>query len=229
MFPDELPPQGWRDDPVSEEAALGWGRAIERLVAMPMALADDNVPYPSPIDLSGEARELWIDWFNRQSREVMAAEHTRLAGMLSKARSTCARLALIIASLRWATRESATEQLAGVEREDVEAAITLVDYLKSTYERADFLIYQGAGTPECRAILSWLRRHQPTEFRLADMKDTLRKALKDSSATNAAIESLVHANAIRLRPEESIPGKRGRKSSLLYEVNPAVWATPRID
>jgi hypothetical protein len=221
-FPEEFPRQHWTDQDLSEQAARDWAAAIDRLQRTPMGIGNDGRDGPRLVDLSPEAKQAWVAWFNDHGDE-MEEVGDRHAGAWSKMRAHAARFALILSRLQFVCNngEKSPELFPDpIWIEDIENAIKLVAYFKSHLIRVAHRMTGGVGDPDASRIVSWIRRKRLTEFREADVAADLRRFRKDAVALAAALQYLVDAGVIRLRPEVHDPSHRGPKPTPMYDVNP---------
>jgi len=225
-YPDVFPPQRWTEQDVSPEAERDWSTVIERLHAVEMQ-PDGQRLAPWPADLTPDAKARFVRWFDEHGRAMDDAEQSDgRQGAMSKAKAMLARWALILSRLRLACDPCRAlqdhEGVPPVELADVEGAIRLAGYFESHRARAVGRMRKGRKEDDSKALLDFLRRNRRTEFREAEPKEILRRFRESPDALSDAIRSLVIMNVIRPKAEPAIPGKRGRKSSPLYEVHPAL-------
>jgi hypothetical protein len=88
---------------------------------------------------------------------------------------------------------------------------------------------RAASTTPARAILSWIRRQQPSSFKASDALDRLsRSQFPDMSTVNAALLQLEQLGWIRKRPDPPRQGS-GRSASPTYDINPREVRPPEGD
>jgi hypothetical protein len=80
------------------------------------------------------------------------------------------------------------------------------------------------GNDDVQCILKWIHRHRPESFSLRDLNHDLSKTFgKRPQSLEEALSWLVRHNCIRLPDEPAVPkGRRGRRPSTVYLVNPHV-------
>jgi len=122
----------WADDEMEEETRLDYARTIGRLYRLKHAQEEDD-PFPHRVGMSGEAKALFIEEYNRLHEEMNEPGFPeRLMAVWGKLEAYLARLALILAEIRVAETGQPIEM---VERGDVNGAATLLAYFKNHSRR----------------------------------------------------------------------------------------------
>lgn len=222
--PDTFPKRIRTKGGVSEEAERAWSEAIERLHAVPMRVIDDEDVQPWYASLRPEADDRFTAWVEANGEAIEQADDEDREGMLAKAEGRLIRLALILSRLRLACDPSRPllegDRVPPIELEDIEGAERLTAYFINHADRVAVSLHGGARSANASTVLRWIKRHRKGEFREADVRNHLRGFHGNPAALTDALESLERDGAIRPKPEPSIPGKRGPKSTPLYEVRP---------
>lgn len=220
-YPDTFPPRVWTDIEVSPEAERDWSEAIDRLHSVDMRVVNEH-PCPWLAKLTPEAKARSVAWFNVNGRAM--DEPDARSGALSKGEARFYRFALILSRLRLASDPCQplweANGVPPVTADDVGGAIRLDAYFASHLERAAHRMTRGAGSADALALLDWAKRKRLATFREAEAAADLRRFRDDSEAMDAAIKSLTNSGAIRPKPEDAMPGKRGPKPSPAHEVHP---------
>jgi len=222
--PDTFPKRIRTKGGVSEEAERAWAEAIERLHAVPMRVIDDEDVQPWYASLRPEADDRFTAWVEANGEAIEQADDEDREGMLAKAEGRLIRLALILSRLRLACDPSRPllegDRVPPIELEDIEGAERLTAYFINHADRVAVSLHGGARSANASTVLRWIKRHRKGEFREADVRNHLRGFHGNPAALADALESLERDGAIRPKPEPPIPGKRGPKSTPLYEVRP---------
>ncbi len=229
-YPDLFPPQRWTERELSPEAESDWSDVIGRLFAIEMRL-DGEKSLPRLVTFAPEAKATWVDWFNRHAAEMEDPGFSdRHAGAWSKLRAHAARFALILSRLRQACDpcppEGGDQAPPPVAAADVRGAVKLVDYFKSHLARIGHQMTAGIGSADAKALADWIKRHRLTTFRVAEVREHLRRFRDQPADLAAAVDALKALGAIRPRPEPPEPGKRGPKPSPAYDVHPDLLGAP---
>jgi len=159
-----------------------------------------------------------FDGFLGGLSEDAAAAHGLEEGWIGKGRGTVARLAGVLALLRW-SENGLQEAPRTVTQEDVENAIALwAEYFRA-HART---IFSQAGKidhdRDARRVVKWLRRQRSTQISREDIR---RGAMVQSISAEKAdilIARLEKAGVLRPAPAE-FTGRRGRPAKR-WDVNP---------
>src|SRR5262249_4691970 len=149
----------------------------------------------------------------------------RQAGAWSKLRMHAARFALILAGLRlscdaclptphtsnpWAgsiNDKSSPPPIVTVS--DIAGARKLVDYFKNHYVRIAHRMTTWMGSTDAKLVVDWIKRHRLTTFRVAEVREHLRRYRHQPEDLSAALVTLEALGAIRPKREPTDPTKRG--------------------
>jgi hypothetical protein len=125
----------WTEVDIPAQCETELLRIFERLYDLRPDELGDGTPVPRDIDLSADAKRIWIDFFNEHGNE-QAALTGDLAAAWAKIEGYAARLALIIHYLKWAVGEAADDP--SIDAESMSAGIELARWFgneaKRTYE-----------------------------------------------------------------------------------------------
>ncbi len=113
-----------------------------------------------------------------------------------------------------------------VSAADVRGAVKLVGYFKSHLARIGHQMTTWIGSADAKALVDWIKRHRLTTFRVAEVREHLRRFRNEPADLAAALDVLKALGAIRLRPESPESGKRGPKFSPAYDVHPDLLGAP---
>ncbi|MEQ8211042.1 MAG: DUF3987 domain-containing protein [Lacipirellulaceae bacterium] len=134
-------PVVWTDETVSPEVEQRMAEVFDRLCELEPAGAaslDDEYegevpePEPFPLDLTPEAKAVWVEYFNRHRAELADLDDD-LAAAWSKLEAYTARLALVFQLCTWATGDAAAGH--AIDQLSIEAAIELTDWFGNEAKR----------------------------------------------------------------------------------------------
>jgi hypothetical protein len=128
-YPDPPPIAQWTDAIISPEATEGWCSVLTKLFALDF-IAESDGHRPATLPLTAEAKGIFRGFFN--AWEIETRVRGPLAGTWAKLKGYCARLALIVQHLRWASGEADRTQ---VDDTSMIGAVTLTHYFASHAER----------------------------------------------------------------------------------------------
>jgi len=145
----------WTEAEISEADERSLSRIYHQLRQLNPDEDDDGGLPPFPVTLNKQAKRLWIEFFNDHAKE-----QTELTGDLaaawSKLEGYCARLALIIHLLRWASREEVN--CSSIDQDSMQSAITLIEWFKNETRRVYALLAETDEDRELRELVELIRR-----------------------------------------------------------------------
>lgn len=169
--------------------------------------------------LEGAACEEWAGFANEL--EAAQADGQRLAHVRDWASKHAGRVARIAGLLHLAKRMSTDDRTIAVET--VTEAWSLGQWLIEHALAAFGRMTSDPATRQAKWILAWIRRHGLQTFTLRTLADHKRDVDKPGDFL-PALEILEARHYIRRAPAEPTPGKRGRKPSPTFNVNPQAYA-----
>ncbi|WP_409302333.1 YfjI family protein [Peribacillus sp. SCS-155] len=111
----------WTDDDVTEQVNDGYANIIKAIYKAPL-----NNEQPWVIELSAEAKTIFTNWYDDISKQISdPALPVNLKGVYEKLKGQCARIMLILHTLRWFSGES--EHELSVDRDTATYAVYLVN------------------------------------------------------------------------------------------------------
>jgi hypothetical protein len=207
----EPPParaESWQE--VAADAADDWRVVLERLLALGVA-PDGQGLLPRELPLSATGRLAWADFTSRHAAEANgpAVAQVGLAGVWSKMRGYCARLALILQALRWATGETGED--GAVDGASVRDAEELIGYFKAHARRVHAALQADPVQAGAERVQAWLaERPAVTRFTRGELWQHLRRSFAAPRELGEALELLAE-----LRYLSPTPGPRP-----VWTVNP---------
>ena len=140
----------WTEATVQPDVEAAMGQVFDALFALEPAADGDGKPEPFPLDMTPEAKALWVRYFNRHRAELLELDDD-LAAAWSKLEAYAARFALII---QLAT-DPASET---VDQLSMSAAIELSDWFGNEAKRVYSLFVEDEGNRERRELVEWIQR-----------------------------------------------------------------------
>lgn len=136
----------WSDHDFDSQIDGNWGKVIDRLLDLELALDEDNAPAPFVIGRTDEAQSLYREFFNAHNDEA-CEERGDWRSFLAKAEQLPLRLALILHHVRWAQSTELEEgfDVAAVDAATMADAIALTKWFIQEGKRVYALL---SSTPE---------------------------------------------------------------------------------
>jgi len=180
-----MPPrrvQQWTEAVVDPKLADRVTRIFGRL----LALAPTEDGEPVLIDMTPDAKSVWVEFYNEHNREL-AMVVGPLASAMKKLEAYCARFALIFSMVRIAALDddAPTKPQSFVEKCDVDAAVKLARWFTREAERVYAVLSESPEAKEQRELVEMIRRHGGS----ITARD-LRRAGRRYTTTEAAAASL---------------------------------------
>jgi hypothetical protein len=231
-YPDAVKGRRYSEEGIPRDVTDNWRALIEALWSRQMR-AHEGKSTPHVLTMTREAQS---DWRARCQAHMDEQEHDgfprSLRGPWGKLQAYAARLALVLACMRHATDPSLDSQaIPKVDARLVRDAWRLVDYFKSQARRVYAGIHgrKDEGNEDVRALLGWIIRNGMTRFSIRDLDRNFDRFKDDAAARVDALGWMASRNLIRSETVTSDAKLRsGRKRSPSYEVNPALWVSPRF-
>jgi hypothetical protein len=146
-------PVVWTDAVIDPFTEAGMGSIFEKLFTLEPA-AQDGVEEPFPLDLTSDAKTLWIDYYNQHRAEQLDLDDD-LSAAWSKLEAYAARFALLFQLCRWADGDGSDEH---VDETSVEAGIILSDWFGTEAKRVYKLFVESDDDREIRQLVEWIQR-----------------------------------------------------------------------
>jgi len=196
-------PKRWTEAGIAPDDEAELARLFDRLYELQPTTDDDGEPRPGLVQLTPEAKKVWIDFYNEH-----AAELTDLAGDMASAwaklEESAARLALVIHFTRWAAGDVADESRLDVA--SMNAGIELTRWFKHEAKRVYAMLGGTDVDRDQRRLIEWISgRGGTVTAREVQMGC---RWLREPGAAEAALEELVKAGCGSW--EQSPPGQRGQ-------------------
>ena len=195
----------WTEAAVDHETEAALAEVFSRLLAMEPGTDDNGEPEPIPLDLTPEAKAVWVEYFNRHRAELANLDDD-LAAAWSKLEAYTARFALIFQLVEWAAGDAAAGH--EIDETSMRAAIELSDWFGGEARRVYGLFVETSEDREQRELVELIHRKggKVTPRELARSSRRYRK----SGEAEAALERLVQQKLGKW-DVESTPGRPRRE------------------
>lgn len=172
----------WTDATISTTIEAALSAVFDKLLSMEPAADADGNPEPFPLDLTPEAKEAWVRYYDRHRAESADLDDD-LAAAWSKLEAYAARFALIFQLCSWAAGDASGN---AVDELSMAAAIELSDWFGGEARRVYGLFVETDDDRETRELVELIRRKggSITARELAHSSRQFRAAGKAESALN---------------------------------------------
>lgn len=156
------------------------------------------------VQLSAEAKMLWIEYYNIIETEL-TSQYKTCVGNAVRYPSLALRFSLIIARC-----EGHQQITAG----DMTKALTLTDYFTHHIGRA-LSVFNRQLTPALKKIVDYIKSHNMREFSLGDLR---RRMNQQQDWIHEHVQQLVELGYLRYKNKP-----KGSNVTPIYEANPRIW------
>ncbi len=195
----------WTEDVISPDAQAKWAQVLDtlRMTAFQELDAQNNRFIPAEISLSGEAKEIYVAFYNKISEDIDGATEQR-RGFGSKSRVMTARLALILHSMKQASEGFTLN--CPVDPDTMTAAVELGEWFLNEQIRVWGQAESTFTEKRADDIRAWLeRRGGRTTVREYQISHTSRCRNRDEA--RADLDVLVQKGIGSWKGKEFILGK----------------------
>jgi hypothetical protein len=205
VFPRACAGADWSEVTVTDAAKAAWENTLLSLRKLTMQELEDGGLGYRVVEMSTDAKEAWVEWFNAHAAETRSPElPVHLISPWGKLKGLTARLALILHYL-WLVQGDGGE--GPLDAASVERAVKLIEYFKGHSK----LVYgQLRVTPEdarLMEIVSWVRQQGRCTAR-----DLVRaKKVTPTSAAKKFLEELEERGYGRLEWQDGGNGRKVRQ------------------
>lgn len=148
-------PRQWSEDDIPEDIEKAYEAVVAGLLNLNHDVQADPPPAPADVVLTLPARKRFGEWFDSNEAERAELQGV-LAGHWSKLVAYCARFALVFALIRQVIDHGDNESISV---EDVEAAITLVEWHKGEARRVHGMLNEDEDARERRRLAQIIQAH----------------------------------------------------------------------
>ncbi|MCO6044144.1 YfjI family protein [Aeoliella sp. ICT_H6.2] len=207
----EPKPVRWTEGEIDEATESSMGAVFDHLLSLEPAADADGNDIPFPIDLSPEAKDRWVQFYN-QHRAEMADLNEDLASAWAKLEAYTARFALIFQLCLSATDSGSSKV---VEERALRSAITLTEWFGNEAKRVYALFHETLEEQDVRELEELVHRKGGR----ATPRDLMRSSRKWERAdeAEAALQKLVDAGrgSWSLQP----PSGKGGRPTRVFVLN----------
>ncbi len=129
----------WSESDIQPEAMREIDRLVRSLLALEMPTSRQGEPRPVVLELSTDAKQRWVDFYNdhAEEQEAMSAD---LRAHWSKLEAYAARLALLVHAVRQVSQDRSLRYGHTIDRASVETAVELVRWFGDEARRVYALL-----------------------------------------------------------------------------------------
>ena len=184
-------PVKWTDSVISPMTEGALDVTFEKLLSLEPAANEHGAEEPFPIDLTPDALNLWIAYFNEHRAELIDLDDD-LAAAWAKLEAYAARFALIFQLCRWADGTASVDK---IDATSIEAGITLSRWFGNEARRVYDLFVESEEDQEQRALVECIEK-RGGRVTPRELQAGMRK-YRASGAGEAALNELVKAGLAR--------------------------------
>lgn len=189
MAMPEPRPVRWSEATIPPAVEAAMGKVFDKLLSMEPAADAEGTSEPFPLDLTAEAKDLWVRYFNRHRAELADLDDD-LAAAWSKLEAYTARFALVFQLCSWAAGDAGGD---AVDESSMGAAIELSDWFGGEARCVYGLFVESDGDREQRELIELVRRKDGS----ATARELMRSCRRfgTSAEAEAALDALAKAGA----------------------------------
>jgi len=219
-YPLRVPMRGedWME--VSESSQQAWRDTLADLWHLDHEITD-NGRRPHFVRFTRCGRRAWESFTQSVADEVNSQDfNPGLEAFWGKHIGQCARIALILSTLRPVRDRRHGEDVDG---KSVEDAARVIAYFQGHLRKLIGLLAQDADAERCQRVIGWIHRNEKQPFKKSELyrgvqSDALFPTLSEVERT---LMKLVRHNYLRTRRPEHSSG-RGRPAGEVYDVHPSL-------
>jgi hypothetical protein len=182
----------WTDATVPELVRQRIESVFDRLFSLGFVAGSSREPEPIAIELSADAKALWVSFVNEHGAETCEMEGA-LASCWSKLEAACARLALIFHLVRWASGELGTSDTSPVDAESIHAAATLVNWFGNECRRLYTAFAEDDVARRRRELMELIQGHGG-RLSARELMQCCRRFRNSAASAESALEDLRKAS-----------------------------------
>jgi hypothetical protein len=213
-----LPPapglRRWSEAEPAQELIDGYRRLLGNLLAQPY----DPKAFCGTLTLSGEAKDLWVDWYNRWGRRQAAAGGDGEKALLAKLEGGAARFALLGHVLSHVGTCTTPKSLQNFEVSPValQAGTALAEWFAYESERVYATLAETDEEREARELRGWISKRPGRRATARDLCTYLDRRYPTAADAEAALQMLVTAGWGEWVPVP--PGERGGQPTRYFQL-----------
>lgn len=149
-------PKRWTDSELSESTELVYDHIVGKLLKLEHDVDADGRASPIEIEFTPDARQLFVEFYNRHGRVQDETEDDRLAAAFGKLEAVAARLAMVFHFVRLADDDPTLTDPDRIGVTDIAAAITITDWFIHETARVYDLFSEDETAVQARDLLDWV-------------------------------------------------------------------------
>ncbi len=205
----------WTDESVSDQTKESVEAVFEALYELGFGADEDGRPVPIDLELTPEAKAVWIKFFNEHGQE-QAALSGDLSAAWSKLEGYAARFALIVHLVREATRDSALPENGQIDVMSIEAGVRLSRWFCGEARRVYALLSESEEERDIRELVELVR----AKGGRISVRELMRSKARYAHSADCAREALGKLVAMRLGHwEPPNPSQAGGRPSEVFVLN----------
>ena len=184
------PPQNlkrWTETEVDEIVEQKFLCVLKQLETMQGMVNDKGELEPEIVRLSKEAKLIWINFFNAHAEEQSHLEDEVLSSTWSKLEAYCARFALILHCMRWASGDNVNEH--DVDPDTMNRAIKVTKWFSYEAKRVQHLHKETPQESQQRKLIEWIER-QGGRTTSTKLQRSRGRDFPDATCADKALQSL---------------------------------------
>lgn len=198
----------WTDTAIKPTDKKAITLIFDRLYELEFETDAEGELVPSTIDMTAEAKSLYVGYFNKHNREAGNLGDD-LGAAWSKLEEYPARLALVIHYIRWATNGINLADELQLDAESMAAGIKLAEWFANEARRIYAMLDESDDDAERRNLVAWIER-RGGRATAREVKQGNRSFPTTEDAEKALIE-LVELKYGTWEPPSGGPGKPARR------------------
>jgi hypothetical protein len=206
-----IKPKRWREAELPERVERDYAATLLRLLSLSQEPGRDGELRPVDVELSPEAKRLWVTFYNEFADDQSNAGSDDLAAVFGKLEAYAARFALVLALV-------AAPDSRAIDAESVRAGIGLAKWFASEAERMYAIFAESDEGRERSTLIGWIRDHGGT-VAVRDLQAGNRQ-YRNSGDAEAALAGLAAAGIGRFDYVRT-DGRQRREFRLAVNVSPA--------
>lgn len=207
----------WSEATVHSDVEAAIGKVFDDLFALEPAADSEGTPEPFPLDLTAEAKSVWIEYFNRHRAELLDLDDD-LAAAWSKLEAYAARFALII-------QLSTDADSNAIDEVSMLAAIELADWFGNEAKRVYGIFVEDEEETARRELVGWIRRRGDA-CTVRELTHGCRR-YRGKGLAEAALAELVRLNLGKWAPCSATGRGRPSNRFVLNQDNPVTVTQQR--
>jgi Protein of unknown function (DUF3987) len=202
----------WSEYEVDERIENQVADIFDKLLLLEMQVTDDDELRPTLVNLDHNAKQLFINYFNRHNREQQALDEDLYAAF-AKLEEVAARFALVVHAVRYAIGE--VPSIATCDLVSMSAGIELCEWFKHEAKRVYAVLAENALAHENRQLLQWITSQDgPVSAR--DFHRGCKGKLASSDEAERMLQSFVDAELGRW--VDGLPNEHGGRPTRRFEL-----------